>query len=246
MRVMIVDDEAPARIRLHSLLEELQDYEVVAEASNGREALLLYKEYLPELILLDIRMPGMDGLETARHLMEFDQIPAVIFITAYDEHALQAFEANAIDYLLKPIRKERLHQALGKVKQLNRAQLVHLQEQQGDPGARTHICARARGKVQLISLQDVIYFMADQKYVTVRHRDGEVLIEEPLRALEEEFSDQFIRIHRNALVSRFCLQGMEKAEEGGFVVLLKDADQPLEISRRHVPGVRKLLKEIGG
>jgi two-component system response regulator AlgR len=242
MKIMIVDDEALARDRLRSLIDELGGHEIVAEAANGHKALEALDESGAELVLLDIRMPGMDGMEVARHLLEFNQPPAVIFVTAYDQHALEAFEANAVDYLLKPVRKERLEQALNKAGQLTRAQLEEVQEVQG---ARSHICARARGRVQLIPVEDIIFFMADQKYVTLLYPEGEVLIEEPLKQLEDEFGDCFIRIHRNALVAADQLQGMEKSSDGGYFALLKDSDKKLEISRRHVPGIRKLLKNQG-
>lgn len=243
MRVMIVDDERPALTRLSGMLEGNPDYQVCCEASNGLEAVRLAEEYKPDIILLDIRMPGMDGLEAARHLAEMDEPPAVIFTTAYGEHALEAFETHAVAYLLKPIRKEKLLEALSVAAKPNKAQLSQIaSETQKDK--RTHICARVRGNLELIPLIDIYYFYADQKYVTVRHKNGEVLIEEPLKNLEVEFSDEFLRVHRNALVAINIVNGMEKTPEGRFHVRLKGLDETLEISRRHVPQVRSFLKGL--
>jgi two-component system response regulator AlgR len=244
MKVLITDDEAPARMRLRSLLEELDGYEVIAEATNGMEALRRCEEDVPDIVLMDIRMPGMTGLEATRHLSQLEKMPAVIFITAYDEHALDAFEANAVDYLLKPVRRERLEKALEKVQKLNRAQLAGL-KLDDEENARTQLCVRSRGKLELVPVSEIIYFMADQKYVTVAHEQGEVLIEESLKSLESEFSQQFVRIHRNALVARNRLVAIEKTREGHLAAILQGTDNKLEISRRHAPGIRKLLKNLG-
>lgn len=243
MRVMIVDDERPALTRLSGMLEGNADYQVCCEATNGLEAVRLAEEYKPDIVLLDIRMPGMDGLEAARHMAEMEQPPAVIFTTAYGEHALEAFETHAVAYLLKPIRKEKLLEALSVAARPNKAQLSQIAtETQKDK--RTHICARVRGNLELIPLIDIYYFYADQKYVTVRHKNGEVLIEEPLKNLEVEFTDEFLRVHRNALVAINIVNGMEKTQEGRFHVRLKGLDETLEISRRHVPQVRSFLKGL--
>ena len=242
MKILIVDDEAPARMRLRAMIDEIGDYEIVGEAANGKEALELTESTLPDIVLLDIRMPLMDGLETARHLLVFDIPPAVIFTTAYNQYALEAFETNAVDYLMKPIRKEKLESTLQKLQRLNKAQLSNLKIDDTDENIRTHLCTRLRGNLQLIPVADIIYFQADQKYVTVCHKNGEVLIEEPLKSLEDEFIDQFIRIHRNALVKRDSLTSMEKSPDGSQLAVMKDTDNRLEISRRHVPEIRKLLK----
>lgn len=242
MRLLVVDDEPLARERLIQLVAEIPGYEVCCEAGNGLEALKAAEKEGPDILLLDIRMPGMDGLEVARHLAESEKAPAIIFITAYGEHALEAFDAQAIDYLLKPVKQERLEQALEKAKKLTTAQNQAVQE--ASNGCRSHICARIRGNLKLIPLEDVLYFQADQKYVTVRFDEGEVLIEESLKSLEEEFVEQFMRIHRNALVARDKVIGMEKLPEGGHLVVLKDIGPQLEVSRRHVAEVRKFLKSI--
>lgn len=242
MKILIVDDETPARLRLRSLIDEIGGYEIAGEAANGKEALEVTENIRPDILLLDIRMPLMDGLETARHLLEFEAAPAVIFTTAYNQHALEAFEANAIDYLLKPVRKQKLETTLQKVQRLNQAQLSQLRIENNGENARTHICTRLRGNLQLIPVTDIIYFQADQKYVTVRHKKGEVLIEESLKSIEDEFSERFVRIHRNALVEKSSLVGMEKTRDGSQLAVMRDANEKLEISRRHVPEIRKMLK----
>lgn len=242
MRLLITDDEGPARTRIRSLLAQVEDLEIVGEAANGSEALHISENKHPDVVLLDIRMPGMNGMETARHLLTLENPPAVIFTTAYDQHALEAFETNAVDYLLKPVRRERLEQALKKVKRLKRDQIDNLQKSSLDSSARTQICTRTRGKLQLIPVQTIRYFFAEQKYVTVCHEQGEVLIEESLKSLEEEFCEQFTRVHRNALVALSALVGMEKTADGSFEAIVEGADKRLEISRRHVSTIRKLLK----
>jgi two-component system response regulator AlgR len=243
MKVLVVDDEAPARERLVSLLETLNQYEICGAAANGVQAVRLAQETQPDIVLMDIRMPGMDGLEAARHISQMDTPPAIIFITAYEEHAIEAFETHAVGYLLKPVRGERLKAALEAASRPNKAQMGALGGSVGQ-SSRSHICARVRGNLELIPVEDIHYFQADQKYVTVRHTGGEVLIEEPLKSLEEEFADSFLRIHRNALVARHSFGGMEKNAQGCFEVVLKGTGERLEVSRRHVAEVRKFLKSL--
>lgn len=247
MNILIVDDEPLARARLEGLVGELEgNHHVVGVASNGRDALKLAAELAPDLVLLDIRMPVMDGLETARHLATLEHPPAVVFTTAYGDHALAAFEAHALDYLLKPIRKTRLAQALDKALIPTRAQLFALgQATPPAPNgqrARTHLSALSHGRIQIIPIQDIIYFQADQKYISVYHHHGEVLIEESLSTLENEFGERFVRIHRNALVAANRLIGMEKDENGHAQALLRDCDTRLAISRSHVAPVRRWLR----
>lgn len=243
MKILIVDDEKPARDRLRRLVDGLPDYQVVGEAQNGEEALQLNESNRPDIILMDIRMPGMDGLEASQHLSRLAQPPAIIFTTAFSDHALEAFESHAIDYLLKPVKLERLQDALHACSQMNRAQLQDTLEEVINEGARQHICARVRGNLVLIALEDIYYFHAEQKYVTVRHVGGEVLIEEPLKALEQEFDQEFHRIHRNALVRLDKIGGM-KNNPDGHQVFFNDIEDRLEISRRHLSGVRKILKSL--
>jgi len=244
MKIMIVDDEAPARERLKQLLAELTGYEVCAEAANGEQALNQLLEAEPDVVLLDIRMPGMDGIETAYHIASLPERPAVIFTTAYSEHALEAFAAQAVGYLVKPVRKQRLQEALQAATRITRAQLSELSRQEQRPHQRTHLCARVRGGLELVPIEDVIYLRADQKYVTVKHLRGEVLVEDSLRQLEQEFGERFVRIHRNALVATDYLQGLEKSPRGARL-RVRGSHESLEISRRHLPQVRRYLRDLG-
>jgi len=183
------------------------------------------------VVLLDVRMPGMDGVEAARHLNELEEPPAVIFTTAYDQYAVEAFEANAVGYLLKPVRKEQLAASLARAGRLTRAQLQKLAAA-GTEERRTHIAARHREGLRLIPLEEVQYFLADQKYTTVRHVKGEDLIEDSLRLLEGEFGAAFVRIHRNALVAVKYLEGIERNADGQYFVRLRGCEAPLAVSRR--------------
>ncbi len=242
MKILIVDDEPPARDRLRRLLEELEDWEVAGEADNGQAALEISNELNPDVILMDIRMPGMDGIEAARHLTALDDPPAVIFTTAFDQYAIDAFEAQAIGYLMKLVRKERLARALRHAARLTRKQLSVLAGSGPKPARRTHICAKLGDQLRLISLDDIWYFRAEQKYVCVRYRDGEVLIDEPLKSLAEEFESDFVRIHRNTLVSLDHLVAVEKGPDGTYHARLKTTDERLPVSRRHVSGLRKRIR----
>ncbi|CDH45163.1 LytR/AlgR family response regulator transcription factor [Candidatus Contendibacter odensensis] len=243
MNVLIVDDEPPARDRLRDLLNRLPDYQPCGEASNGAEALRLAISVQPDIVLLDIQMPGLDGLETARRLALLPQPPAVIFVTAYSKHALEAFDTHAVAYLLKPVRLERLEQALVSACHINRAQLSNLAAVHTEAG-RTHVCARLGQRLALIPLADVFYFQADQKYVTVRHRHGEALIEESLKTLEQEIGSRGVRVHRNALAMAAQVAGLEKAPDGGCALSFHDIPDRLEVSRRHLPAIRLFLRDI--
>jgi len=244
VRVLITDDEAPARARLRRMLDELEGFEVIGEAANGREALSLCAELGPDILLLDIRMPEMDGLETARHLAAADTAPAVIFTTAFDNYAIDAFDAQAVGYLLKPVRRERLLRALGQAARLSRPQLSGLASAQA-AAARRNICVRKTTGLQLIPIEDVRYFRADQKYVTVNHAGGEDLIDEPLKDLATEFGDRLIRIHRSVLVAADFLDRMERSTSGQYELWLKGIDEPLPVSRRHATEVKLALRRRG-
>lgn len=245
MKILIVDDEPLARSRLRNLLEALPDSQIVGEAGNGHWALECVQQQQPDVVLLDIRMPGMDGMETAQHLNKLPNPPAIIFTTAYDQYALQAFKSHAVDYLLKPIKQQQLQQALQAATQLTRAQLQSLaQLQQEQHGVPAHISARTQGGVRLVPVNEVLYFLAEHKYVTVCHRGGEVLIEEPLKSLEQKFADEFIRIHRNALVARRFIKALRKDTGGRVLLQLRDSERELEVSRRHLPQVRQLIRSL--
>jgi len=233
LRALIVDDEAPARERLRRLLEELGDVEIIGEATNGVEALDRCAALDPDLVLLDVRMPGMDGIEAARHLGALDEPPAVIFTTAHDEYALAAFESEAVGYLLKPVRREKLARAVRHAARIAGPQLARLAEQSQLGRRRAQVCARLGEQLRLVPVEDVMYFNAGQKYVTMRHRGGRELIDESLRALEQEFAPDFIRIHRNSLVARRYVQAVERSPEGHLFVRFTDSDETLQVSRRH-------------
>ena len=246
MNVLIVDDEPLARERLRQLLNRLSGYTVCGEASHGADALRFAAAHPPDIVLLDIQMPGLDGLETARHLneaTEATQPPAIIFVTAYEEHALAAFETQAVAYLLKPVRLERLEQALAQASQVNRAQLARLSGVVTPTTGRTHIQTRIGQRVERIALNEIFYFQADQKYVVIRHRQGEALIEEPLKGLEEELGARALRVHRNALVMAAQIAGLEKMADGSCVVWFHDIPDRLEVSRRHLTAIRQFLRQ---
>ena len=232
LRVLIVDDEPPARERLRSMLTEDGDCEVAGEAGNGAEALELVDRLHPDIVLLDIRMPGIDGLEVARHLCLQSKPPAVIFTTAFDEYALQAFESEAVAYLLKPIRAEKLKAALAKAGRLTRPQLQQVASAARETTRRSHLGARGREGLKLIPAEEVFFFHADQKYTTVKHQHGEDLIEDSLKSLEEEFVADFVRIHRNTLVNTKYLERITRDASGQHFVHLRGHAEPLEVSRR--------------
>ena len=244
MRVLIVDDELPARVRLRELLNRLPDHEFCGEAGTGADALRLAQRLSPDVVLLDIQMPGLNGLDIARQLAETEQPPAVVFTTAHSDYALEAFDAQAIAYLLKPVRLERLEQVLTSASRVNRAQLSRLAAEQPVEGGRAHIRARIGQRLELIPLADVFYFQADQKYVTVRHRHGEVLIEESLKTLEQELGTRVVRVHRNALAVAVHIAGLEKSVDGGVALVFHDIPDRVEVSRRHLPAIRQFLKEV--
>lgn len=240
MKVLIVDDEELARSRLQRFVETGQLGEVIALASNGVQAIEAVKKYLPDVVLMDIQMPTMDGLEAARHLAQLDTPPAIIFCTAYDEYAIEAFNVQAVGYLLKPVRQDDLKAAFSRLDKINKAQAQALNHEQ----SRTHISAKTHQGLELIPLEHVVLFRAEQKYISVIHQNGEVLIDEPLKELEEEFAEQFIRVHRNSLVRKTAITGFEKIEDGSFSLRLAGFEDLVPISRRHVAQVRKLLKAL--
>jgi two-component system response regulator AlgR len=248
LRILIVDDEAPARTRLKDLLADVAaevPNHVVAEAADGVAALAQLADHAADVALVDIRMPRMDGIELARHLADLPQAPAVVFTTAYDRYAVAAFDVNAVDYLLKPVRAARLAEALrkamarplaGETMRKTAAALL--------PQGRRHLRCSERGKVLLVPVDDVLYLRAEQKYVTARTKERDYLIEDSLAQLEEEFAGRFLRIHRNCLVARAAISGFERAhgeEEGHWALLLKGVDEKLPVSRRQWPQVKAAI-----
>ncbi len=247
MKILIADDEPLARERLKSLCEELHDYNVVAEARHGKQVLDLIPEHQPDIILLDIRMPGMDGLEAAQHIAKLETPPAIIFTTAYEQYALDAFDNHAVGYLLKPIKKEKLVDSLQAASKLSRAQLQSIQDENKNTSCPHYISARVKGNIQLIPIDSIRYFQADQKYVSVgffeNNTASEVLIEESLKSLEQTLSTVFIRVHRNALIAECYITGLNKDKEGAHWLCLQDMQHKLEVSRRHLSDVRKIIKD---
>ena len=248
LRVLIVDDEAPARSRMRDLLADVRDavpVDIAGEAAGGRDALRQAVAGDIDVVLLDVRMPVMDGVEVARHLQKLDPPPAVIFTTAYDAYAIRAFELHAVDYLLKPIRASRLQEALLRAGRGIAAKPEALRELQQAP--RACLSAAERGKVHLIPVEDVVYLRAELKYVTVRTAAREYLIEESLTRLEQEFEASFVRVHRNCLVARSAIRGFERADassgEGPWQVVLAGIEERIPVSRRQQHVVRDLSRQ---
>jgi two-component system, LytTR family, response regulator AlgR len=236
LNVLIVDDEAPARDRLCRMVDELPQYAVVGTARSGEDALDAIETLQPDILLLDISMPGMDGMKLAQLMQRSGMRAAVIFCSAYQNQALEAFEAEAIDYLVKPVRAERLLQALEKARR-------YLGERP-DAAPDQYLRSTVGGKVMLIPVSRVICLMAEDKYTTVVHENGNTVIEESLLELEARFPQQFFRIHRNALVSRAHLRGMEQESAGRVVAVMSGTDYRPEISRRNYSAVRRFLKQL--
>ena len=233
MRALIVDDEAPARARLARLLADVGGWQCAGEATDGVEALAAVEAATPDVVLLDVRMPRMDGLEAARHLAELATPPAVIFTTAFDEYALDAFDANAVAYLLKPVRADKLADALRRAVRPSRAQLSGLRPRL----PRRHLASRVGERLVLVPVDEVRALVADNKYVVARHPGGELVLDESLKELEAEFAGTFLRVHRNALVALAHV-----AEFDGERVVLRGLAEPVEVSRRHAGAVRRTLR----
>ena len=249
LRVLIVDDEAPARHRLRELLEDCAaalPLKVVGEAQNGREALDILHAVPADLVLTDIHMPAMDGIELARHLLNLARPPVVIFTTAYHEHALAAFDVNAVDYLVKPVRVQRLLAALQKVPRLKPMTVERLA--QLPASARRFLSVTERSRVVLVPMDEVIYLKAELKYITIRTAQREYLLEESLTRLEQEFGARFVRVHRNCLVARDYVRGFERrANDDGYAhweVLLHGIPETLPVSRRQQFVVREIGREV--
>lgn len=255
-RILIVDDEAPARARLATLLADIATecpHELVGEAAQAQQALDSIATLAPDIVLLDVQMPGMTGIELAAHLAQVGPGPAVIFVTAFDEYALKAFEVHALDYLLKPVRAARLADAIRRVNGLQQKQKLN-EVASTLQSPRKNFSVQERGRLLLVPVVEVLYLKAEAKYVTLRTREREYLLEGSLSALEQEFAAQFIRVHRNALVAREAIIGVErgaqvvdadsetdKAQES-WQVILQHIDDRLPISRRQWAGVKALVR----
>ncbi|MBT8050261.1 MAG: LytTR family DNA-binding domain-containing protein [Gammaproteobacteria bacterium] len=236
--ILIIDDEQPARDRLRRLVAAMEDYRVTGEAANGNQALDRIRELGPDILLLDISMPGMDGMALANQLQEVGASPAIVFCTAYQDQALGAFEVEAVDYVVKPVRAERLEKALDKAAR-------YLGKESGGEGEQQHFLrSTVGGKVVLTPVSRVICLLAEDKYTTVIHEGGDTVVDESLTELEQSYPSNFFRVHRNALVSRKHLRGLERTHEGHTQVLLSGTDRRPEVSRRNVSALRKLLSEL--
>lgn len=239
-QVLIVDDEPLARERLKRMLQQHPRFHYQAEAENGHQALAWLAENQTDLVLLDIHMPELDGMQTAERIAQLDSPPGVVFCTAYDDQALAAFKVSAIDYLLKPIHPDDLTRALNKA-----SDYLAVRHQKQSQDKRQHVIAKSSMGIKRIDLETVYYFSADQKYVSVVHQAGEDLIDETLKQLEEDLTASFIRIHRSLLVANQQIKALEQTEEG-LLLHLKDSEKTLPVSRRHAGDVRRFLTEKYG
>ena len=244
MKILIVDDEEPARARLHDLLREIDPEIVITGAENGKTALQIAGRENFDLVLMDIRMPVMNGLEATYHLSRMLPAPAVVFTTAYQDHALAAFEANAVDYLLKPIRRDRLRQAMERARMISRARMENILAREPDRPVRGFLVTTNARRTELVPVEEISYLRAEEKYVVVGCGNREILIEEPLKSLEDEFGGRFLRIHRNALVAIASIASLQREPDGSASLCLRDGGLKLTVSRRHLPEVRKAIRNI--
>jgi two-component system, LytTR family, response regulator AlgR len=245
LRVLIVDDEAPARSRIRDLLSDCagDDIAVVGEAATGRAALDLLADTPADVVLLDIRMPEMDGLELAQHLRRLNPAPAVIFTSAYDQYAIRAFEVHAVDYLLKPIRLARLQEALARARSARPIPWEALEAARARR-PRAFLSAQERGRITLIPIAEVLFFRAELKYVTARTAERDHLLEESLVRLEQEYAERFVRVHRSCLVAKAAIRGFERVAgegtEARWCVVLGGSDERIPVSRRQHHIIRVL------
>jgi two-component system, LytTR family, response regulator AlgR len=247
LNIMVVDDEPLARDRLKRMLESETDYQVVAEAENGEQAIARAVQYTPDIILMDIRMPGVDGLQAAQQLAQADNPPAIIFCTAYDEYAINAFDVQAVGYVLKPVRRVALMEALGRAQRISRVQLQALASEQADSAesqVRTHLSVTTAAGLELLPLDEITHFRADHKYVMAFCAGRERVVDEPLKELEQVFEPRFLRIHRNCLVAVAHIESMQRTKTGQSQVYLRGLAEPLTVSRRHLAQVKAVMQRI--
>lgn len=238
IKVLIVDDEAPARIRLQQHLEKMAEVKIVGQAGNGLEAVQKVVKCSPDIVLMDIRMPEMDGIEAAKIIAEMNLPPAVIFCTAYEDFALRAFDAQACAYLLKPVKYDELVAGIERATRTTRAQIDHRPRSQ-----RRHFCSRTHQGIDLIPIDKVLLLQAEQKYVTAHLADSQAILSDTLKEIEEEFPEMFVRVHRNALVARKAIEGLSFLD-GHLSVSIRDIDIKPVVSRRLESRVRQLLPEL--
>jgi len=245
LKVLVVDDEPLARDRLKRMLEPETDYQVVAEAGNGEQAIEQATQHAPDIILMDIRMPGVDGLQAAQQLAQQDNPSAIIFCTAYDEYAINAFDVQAVGYVLKPVRRATLMEALGRAQRISRLQLQALTSEQADaeePQVRAHLSVTTPAGLELLPLDEITHFRADHKYVMAFCNGRERVVDESLKALEQEFEPRFLRIHRNCLVAVAHLESIQRTKTGQSQVHLRGVGEALTVSRRHLAEVKAVMQ----
>jgi len=247
VKILVVDDEMLARERLLRLLSKLQPDAECLEADGGEEALAQVAQHAPDLLLLDIRMPGMDGIEVATHLGTMERPPAVIFCTAYDQYALEALQHQAVAYLLKPVREVELARALTNAGRVNRLQLASLRldaSGSGESGhSRSQVSSQTHRGLETMPVADIRFFLAEQKYVTACSPTAQLLIPDTLKDLEREFDQQFLRVHRNALVALAHIVRLQRDDSGSWQVVLDGVDERPAVSRRHLAQVKQRLVE---
>ncbi len=244
MKILVVDDESLARERLRRLLAKVAPEAIVVEAGDGAAALQVCQAEQPDLLLLDVRMPGMDGMAVAATLAAQPQPPAIIFCTAYDQHALDALRHNASAYLLKPVRQSELQEALAGAARINRVQAQQWVDNPGSSDAeRSTITSQGHRGVEGVAVESVRCFMASDKYVSACHPDGSLLLQESLKELEQEFAGRFVRVHRNALVGLAHIQALRRSDSGGWLVVLEGVSERPAVSRRHLAAVKKQMSE---
>ena len=242
MRLYLVDDEQLARTRFKRLLDKYPQFSVCGEASNGEDALIGVAAEQPDIVILDIRMPGMDGLEVAQRIGKLDTSPAVVFCSAYEEYALQAFKLNAIGYLLKPVDEKDMLQALNQAQRLSQAQLKQVDALRNDITKDTeHFIANTWKGQERIPINEIYYFRADQKYLSIVHRHGETLSNQTLKQLEQDLGDAFIRVHRNAIVNGRHIKLLQRMSSGKYAITLGN-EESIDVSRRHVARVKAFIQ----
>ncbi|WP_206770761.1 MULTISPECIES: LytR/AlgR family response regulator transcription factor [Pseudoalteromonas] len=235
INVLIVDDEPLARARVRRLLTMHPNYHVVGDADNGEQAVTLCKELQPDIVLLDINMPKLSGLEVAKALKLLAIPPAVVFLTAHSEHALEAFELAVDGYLVKPITEQALTKTLLQLSKLNRTQV--------NRPVHSHITYQLAGAMRRVNIDDVVCCVAEQKYTRLIFVGGEAIIEHSLKQLESTYSQQLLRIHRNTLVNKLHIQSLHCSVSSGHHLIMRHYDEPLTISRRALKTVKQAMGE---
>ena len=263
MKVLVVDSDFPSRERMRSVLKGISDIELASQdAAEGKEAVSLVQKWQPDVVLMEAHMSngGMDGIKAAEYMGHMALPPAIILCSSSPQDALEAYNVNAAGFLIKPLDTHRLTSAIKRASKLNQLQLKSLsskqinsnivastqsnEERENSSEKPQHISAKTYRGIELIPIKDIVCFKADNKYVTVYHTNGEVLIDRTLKSLQEQLGDSFIRVHRNALVAKSSIKALERKQGGSYLVRLNHFDISFSVSRRHVPIMRKLIKTL--